>query len=80
MADPDDFDLEELVASLTPRRDEDSVAVYQNTVSIACPACGDAFDDLVICREEFTSLDLSAALDLCTTVRDGNAVLFTHRR
>jgi hypothetical protein len=80
MADPDDFDLEELVASLTPRRDEESVAVYQNTVSIACPACGDPFDDLVICRDEFTSLDLSAPLDLCTTVQGGEAVLFTHRR
>jgi len=73
----DDFD--ELVSSLTPRRESESVSVYQNTVSIACPACGDAFDDLVVCQDEYNTLELDAPMDLCTTVHDGSSLLFTHR-
>jgi predicted RNA-binding Zn-ribbon protein involved in translation (DUF1610 family) len=73
----DDFD--ELVSSLTPRQDSASLAVYQNTVSIACPACGESFDSLVVCRESFNTLELDAPMDLCTTVHEGNPLLFTHR-
>jgi hypothetical protein len=75
--DMDDFD--ELVSSLTLQETAGGVRSYRNTVSIACPACDEPFDDMVICEEEFNSLELSVPLDLCTTVEDGNAVLFTHK-
>jgi hypothetical protein len=72
-------DYDELVSSLTLRQDADSVSMYQNTVSVACPACDEPFDDMIVCKDEFNSLELSLPLDICTTVHDGNAVLFTHK-
>ena len=45
----DDSEYEELTSSLTPHESAGGVTTYRNTVSIACPACGDPFDDLVIC-------------------------------
>jgi hypothetical protein len=72
-------DYDELVSSLTLRQDADSVSMYQNTVAVACPACDEPFDDMIVCKDEFNSLELSLPLDICTTVHDENAVLFTHK-
>ncbi|MFB6107205.1 MAG: hypothetical protein ABEJ70_09555 [Halobacteriaceae archaeon] len=72
-------DFDELVSSLTPREDTGSVGIYQNTVAIACPACGEPFDDMIVCRDEYNSLNLDVPLDICTTTHDGNPVLFTHK-
>jgi hypothetical protein len=72
-------DFDELVSSLTPRGGGGGVRLYQNTVSIACPACEKPFDSLVVCEEEFTSLELDAAVDICATTHEGKPILFTHR-
>jgi hypothetical protein len=72
-------DFEELVSSLTPREDNDAISSYQNTTAVACPACEQPFDDMVVCKNELTSLNLDMELDLCTTINDGNVVLFTHK-
>ena len=71
--------MEELLSSVTLREKGGGVRSYQNTVSIACPSCGEPFDDVVVCEDEFTSLELSMPLDICTTVHEGDAVLFTHK-
>ncbi|WP_306056400.1 DUF7385 family protein [Natronococcus wangiae] len=76
----DDIDLDELVASLTLREENRSIRSYQNTVAVACPACDARFDDLVVCKENPTSLNLSKQLDLCAGSADGQAVLFTHKK
>jgi hypothetical protein len=34
---------------------------------------------MVVCKQEFTSLNLDFEMDLCTTINDGNVVLFTHK-
>ncbi|MGM0605972.1 MAG: DUF7385 family protein [Halobacteriota archaeon] len=71
---------EELVSYLTPREDNEMMATYQNTTSIACPACEEPFDYLIVCKQETTSLSLSEVMDLCvTTGDDGRPFLFTHR-
>jgi hypothetical protein len=71
--------LDELVNYLTPRRDNEMMATYQNTTSIACPACGDPFDYLVVCKQDQTSLSLSDVMDLCVSAdHDGRPFLFTH--
>ncbi|MFC4550875.1 MULTISPECIES: DUF7385 family protein [Halorussus] len=75
----DRSEFKELVSSLTPHESADTVNTYRNTVSIACPACGDPFDDLVVCEGEYDSLELSRILDLCVTTVDDDAVLFTHQ-
>lgn len=75
--DADDYD--ELLSSLTPSEKARGVTTCRNTVSIACPACGDPFDDLVVCEEEFNSLELSMALDLCVTTAEEDVLLFTHK-
>jgi len=75
----DDDAYNELVSSLTPYEEAGGVKTYTNTVSLTCPACGNPFDDLVICREEFNSLELSKTLDLCVTTHDGDVLLFTHQ-
>lgn len=76
----DEEDIGELVSFLTPRQTTDDIGIYQNTTAIACPSCGDPFDSLVVCRAEFNELELSKPLDICTTVHEGNAVLFTHEK
>lgn len=76
----DDIDLDELVASLTPRRENEAIKSYQNTVAVACPACETPFDDLVVCKQNPTSLNLSAQLDFCVGTADGRAFIFTHKK
>ena len=51
-----DIDTDELLASLTPREENPAIKTYQNTVSVACPACEEPFDDLVVCKQNPTSL------------------------
>ncbi|GAA0309719.1 DUF7385 family protein [Halarchaeum salinum] len=75
----DDAAYNELVSSLTPYEEAGSVKTYTNTVSLACPACEQPFDDLVVCRDEFNSLELSKVLDLCVTSHDDDVLLFTHQ-
>ena len=71
--------LDELVNYLTPRRDNEAMATYQNTTSIACPICGEPFDYLVVCKQDETSLSLSNVMDICVTTDDeGRTMLFTH--
>ena len=50
-----DIDTDELLASLTPRDENPATETYQNTVSVACPACEEPFDDLVVCKKSPTS-------------------------
>jgi hypothetical protein len=76
----DDAEYDELTSSLTPNEAVDGVTTYRNTVSIACPACGDPFDDLVVCEGEYSSLELSRMLDLCVSTHEENVVLFTHKQ
>jgi len=72
-------DFDELVSSLTPREDNEAIKSYQNTTAVACPACEQPFDDMVVCKNEHTSLNLDMELDLCTAIHDDRVVLFTHR-
>jgi len=76
----DDVDFEELVSSLTRREENQAIKSYQNTVAVACPACDEPFDDLVVCKENPTSLNLSRQLDLCVGSVDDQAVIFTHKQ
>lgn len=75
----EDVDFDELVSSLTLREENRAVKSYQNTVAVACPACEEPFDDLVVCEEDLTSLELSMVLDLCVTTHGGDVLLFTHK-
>jgi len=71
--------IQELVNYLTPRRDNEAMATYQNTTSIACPVCSEPFDYLVVCKQDQTSLSLSNVMDICvTTDGEGRTLLFTH--
>ncbi|NHN43021.1 hypothetical protein G9C85_15485 [Halorubellus sp. JP-L1] len=76
----DDVDFDELVASLTRREENQAIKSYQNTVAVTCPACEEPFDDLVVCKENPTSLNLSRQLDLCVGSVDDQAVIFTHKK
>ena len=71
---------QELVSYLTPRENNTMMSTYQNTTAIACPACSEPFDYLIVCKQDPTSLSLSEVMDLCvSTGDDGNPFLFTHR-
>lgn len=76
----DDVDLDELVSSLTLREENQAIESYQNTVAVSCPACDSQFDDLIVCKENPTSLNLSKQLDLCVGSADEQAVIFTHKK
>ncbi len=72
-------EFEELISFLTPREENEAIRSYQNTTAIACPACEDPFDYLVVCKEDPTSLDLDKRMDLCVgTTPDGAPMIFTH--
>ena len=75
-----DSEYEQLVSSLTPGESVDGVTTYRNTVAIACPACERPFDDLVVCEDEYSSLELSLLLDLCVSTRGDDVLLFTHKQ
>jgi len=77
-ANPAEESLRELVNYLTPRRDNEMVSTYQNTTAIACPVCDDPFDYLISCKQDEAELSLSTVMDLCVSVDDGQAYLFTH--
>jgi hypothetical protein len=72
-------DFDEIVSSLTPREDNEAIKSYQNTTAVACPACEKPFDDMVVCKNPPTSLNLDFEMDLCTAIHDDRVVLFTHR-
>jgi len=74
-----DSEFRELVSSLTPHESAEGVTTYQNTTRIVCPACDTPFDDLVVCEDEYNSLELSMLLDLCVSTHDGDVLLFTHK-
>ncbi|MFC6826761.1 MULTISPECIES: DUF7385 family protein [Halopelagius] len=76
----DDAAYDDLISSVTPHESSGGVTTYRNTVSIACPACEKPFDDLVVCEEEYNSLELSMLLDLCVTTHDDDVLLFTHKK
>ncbi len=75
--DSDTYD--DLVQSLTPHEAAGGVTTYRNTVRIACPACDKPFDDLVVCEDDYNSLELSRLLDLCVSTHDNDVLLFTHQ-
>ena len=72
-------DFDELVSFLTPREDNDKIKLYQNTTAVACPVCEDPFDDLVVCKEQSTSLHQTELLDICVSVEDDRPILCTHK-
>lgn len=76
--DPTEESLRELVNYLTPRRDNEMISTYQNTTAIACPVCDAPFDYLISCKQDEAELSLSTVMDLCVSVDDGQAYLFTH--
>ena len=71
--------FEKFVSSATLREENPSIKLYQNTVGLTCPACDEPFDDMVVCKDEHTSLNQTIPLDLCTAVENGKPVLFTHK-
>jgi hypothetical protein len=73
-------EFDELVSSLTPRTDNAAIKSYQNTTAVACPACEEPFDDLVVCKAPPTSLTLDHRMDLCTATDEGRVLLFTHKK
>ena len=74
-------DYEEFISFLTPREENEAIKSYQNTTAIACPACEEPFDDLVVCKQDPTSLNLSTTLDLCVgTTPGGSVMIFTHKQ
>lgn len=78
--EPESAEYEELISFLTPREENEAIKSYQNTTAIACPVCEESFDDLVVCKQDPTSLELTEPLDLCVaTTDDGLPMLFTHK-
>lgn len=73
-------EFDELVSFMTPREENEAIKTYQNTTAIACPSCDEPFDDLVVCKQDLTSLNLTEQLDFCIGVNDEKPVLFTHKR
>lgn len=76
----EDDTYDEMISSVTKRESADGITTYQNTVSIACPACDEPFDDLVVCEDEYSTLELSLVLDLCVTTHNDSVLLFTHKQ
>lgn len=51
---------------------------YENRDDVACPACGEPFDDLLVSGERHHSFDPPGAVRLCVVREDGRLLVLTH--
>ena len=60
-------------------RDDGDVTLYENRDGVPCPACGDAFDRLLLTEREAHSFDAGDTARLCVAHEDERLVVCTHR-
>ena len=72
------LDIHALRHRMKLRRDTGDTALYENRDGVACPACGDAFDELLVTERETKSFDPDRPVAFCVVREDDRLLLCTH--
>ena len=60
------------------RRDTGDAALYENRDGVACPACGDPFDELFVTERRSKRFDPDRPVAFCVVREDDRFLLCTH--
>jgi hypothetical protein len=60
-------------------RDDGDATLYENRDGVACPACGDAFDRVLLTERESHSFDVAGNERFCVRDEGDRLVICTHR-
>lgn len=75
---PDAFDVHAVRHRLKLVRKDGTTELYENRDGVACPACEEPFDDLLISGERQHSFDPPAGVRLCVFREDDRLLVCTH--
>ncbi|MFB6073216.1 MAG: flagella cluster protein [Halobacterium sp.] len=59
-------------------RDSGSASLYENRDGVACPVCGDPFDEALATSARSRQVSSDGGVRLCVARGDDQLVLFTH--
>ena len=74
-----DFDVHDLRHRMKLKKDAGHTRLFENRDAVACPACGDAFADVLATERREYSLDPPGSTSVCVVREDDRLLLFTHR-
>lgn len=75
----DGFDVHAVRHALKLLADDGETAIFDNRGGVACPVCGDPFDEVLVSRARTQQVQPDRPLDLCLLDAD-EFHLFTHTR
>ena len=74
----DRFDVRAARHRLKLIRDTGDVALYENRDGVACPGCGDPFDELLVTTERSRRFSPAHAADFCVVRESDRLLVCTH--
>ena len=74
----DQFDVHAVRHRLKLVRQTGETALYRNRDGVRCPACGDAFDELLLTERREHCFDPDRPVAFCVVREDDRLVLTTH--
>ena len=78
MAETEQFDVHAVRHRLKLVCDDGPTALYENRDRVACPACGDPFDELYLTRRRTNSFAPDRRVAFCVVREDDRLLLCTH--
>jgi hypothetical protein len=75
---PAGFDVHEVRHRVKLLRDDGHTMLIENREGVACPACGDAFSQLLISARPAHSFDFGAGTRVCIRREDARLLVATH--
>jgi len=73
------FDVHDLRHRMKLKKDAGHTKLFENRDDVACPACDEAFADLLLTERREYSLDPPGSATVCIVREDDRLLLFTHR-
>lgn len=76
----DSIDFHELRHRLKLVRDASRATLFENRDGVACPVCGEPFDEALATSEQSRRLAPERPLEVCLLREDDRLCIFTHAR
>jgi hypothetical protein len=74
----DPFDVHAVRHRMKLVQNTGTTEVYENRDGVACPGCGEPFDDLLLSEERHHSFDPPGSTRLCIVREAGRLLVATH--
>ena len=74
-----DFDIHAVRHRMKLVKNTGTTELYENRDGVACPACAEPFDDLLVSDERSHSFDPPDGTRLCVVREDERMLVLTHR-